>query len=397
MIAADLVKISLRQIYRNRRRYRGAILGISLGIAALITVTTVGDSVEGTLGTNLEVLGNATVVRVGWDHGRALRWHPGQYYDKDVEALKQLPGVYGVAPAVWRMADARYHTKRSTTKLLGVGPGFFKIMLMPLLKGRHINREDIEERRHVCIIGEELEKVLFRGKKESLGRQIILAGVTFEVVGILGGGVEDKSLLKASLIPISVARAEVPKMYELSKIYVRAVNWDIVPELHRGIKRVLYSHQPGYKKAMQVLYSPHMIDKINKIVFTFKFFLYAAIVVTLLLGGVGVSMVMLAVVAERTQEIGLKKAVGATQGAILFQFLFESLAVSLLGAFAGILVGGILVQILQGILRIEPNYSVFMLSLIGSVGVGTVIGVVSGVAPARKASRLDPVDAMRFE
>jgi putative ABC transport system permease protein len=186
-------------------------------------------------------------------------------------------------------------------------------------------------------------------------------------------------------------------MYEIRAIYVRVENWDTVPVLHEKVEKILKSNQPGYAQSMIITYEHERIKAITRIVAIFKYFLYTAIVVTLFLGGLGITMIMLAVVVERTQEIGLRKAVGASERMIMSQFLCESLTVSLIGATSGIIAGALAVQILQAMLTVQANYSVFVLSLLGSVAIGTILGIASGVLPAIKAGRQDAVEAMRFE
>jgi len=397
MILSDLVKMSTRQILRNRRRYKSAILGTSLGIAGLITVMTVGDSVESLLGRNLEILGSATIVKASWQYRTAVRWHSGQYFMKDVQDLKKLRGVLEAAPAVWSYANRiTYLRKKTRGRLAGVGEDFFRAMYLPITQGREILPEDARRRRHVCVIGETIKKGLFGAKESPLDKIIVFKGLSFKVVGVLGSA-EDPSYRETILIPLSVAKAKIPNMQNILDIYIRAENWDIVKDLHAEVGAVLKGNQPGYAESMKVTYYKDRIKAIKTVAYIFRFFLRSAIVVTLLLGGLGITNVMLAVVKERTTEIGLRKAVGATEYMIVSQFLCESLSVSLVGAVTGIVAGAIAVEVLKGVLNTVAAYHVFLLSVAASFVVGVLLGVVSGVIPARAAGKLDPVDAMRFE
>jgi len=199
------------------------------------------------------------------------------------------------------------------------------------------------------------------------------------------------------LVPLSVARSRYPDLYELKDIYVRAINWDVVGDLHRDMMNLLTKNHPGYGDALTVNYFPERIQTIQNAIMLLKLFIYASLVVTLLLGGLGITNVMLGAVRERTKEIGLRKAVGATEDMIMKQFLLESVTISVMGAGIGMLTGFISVQCLKRVLETVPAYSVFVASLIGGVIFGILLGIVSGYLPARKASRLDASEAMRFE
>jgi putative ABC transport system permease protein len=397
MLITDLVRISIRQIVRNRRRYKSAIIGTTLGIAGLIAVMTTGDSVESVLGRNLEILGAATIIKAQWEDRKTVRWHYGEYFPEDVEALRKLKSAMVVAPAAWRwVRKARYQKKKTVARLGGVGPLFFEAVYLPVAQGRRITAQDVKQRKDVCLIGENVQKALFGPNESPLGRTIIIQGNAFKVVGLLGSA-EDPDFLRTILIPLSVAKAKVYGLRRVRDIYIRAQNWDVVPDLHARVEAVLKKNQPGYADFMLIRYYKDRITTIKTIAFIFKFFLYASIVVTLILGGLGITNVMLAVVKERTTEIGLRKAVGATERMIMSQFLCESLAVSLIGAVLGIVIGTLAVEALNRVLDLLASYDVFMFSVFASVVIGVFLGVLSGVIPARTAGRLDAVDAMRFE
>lgn len=397
MLIADLITISLRQLYRNQRRYKSVIIGIALGIAGFVTVLTMGDSVESDLGHNLELLGSATIVKATYDYDRMKRWHHGQYYDKDIEDLRRLPGVKSVSPAVWNGSIfIAYGDKKLRGRLLGVPHSFFETIYIPVCSGRQINATDEAQRRNVCVVGPKVVETLLPKGSDPIGHTIHIGGHSMEVIGIIGG-VEDKTLLESVLIPLSVARSKIPFMYEIRDIYIRAKDWDVVPSLQQAVRKVLMGNQPGYSDGMEIKYYPERISTIKSAVMLVKLFLYAALVVTLLLAGLGITNVMLAAVRERTTEIGLRKAVGATERMILSQFLLESVSISLMGAFVGIVVGLVSVESLRRLMDTTPAYEVFVASLIGGVIFGVLLGMASGYLPARKASRLDAADAMKFE
>lgn len=398
MLTADLIRISLRQIYRNKRRYKSALVGTALGIAGLITVVTMGESVEGTMGRNLEVLGSATIVKAQWEYRGSGKWHIGEFTDKDVSDLRCLPDALDVAPATWQAKqEVSFGKKKVKAMLGGIDPSFFEAVYMPVVKGRRINGQDIDQRRQVVVIGQQIEDDFFGPERDSLGKMILIHGHHFEVVGVLGGVIEDPMFLSSCLMPLTVARLKMPNMKPIQHIYVRGKDWDCVPELHRQVREVLTTNQPGYAPSMSIFYYESRIKAIKTIVVVFKFFLYAAIGVTLILGGLGITNVMLAVVNERTTEIGLRKAVGATEGMIISQFLCESLVVSGVGSGLGILCGTASIVVLQRVFGTPAALDVFLVSLCGSVVIAVILGVASGILPAWRAGRMSAVEAMRFE
>ncbi len=396
MQAYDLARVALLQMYRNRRRYKSAFVGISLGIAALVTVVTTGDSVEQSLGLNIELMGSATILKAEWDYGKTQRWHHGQYRLADAEDLRRIPNVVEAAPSVCPVESAVIcKNKKIVARIMGIGPEFFKVNRMQIDKGRQFIAEDVRENRHLCIIGKKIEEKLFGGMK-SLGATIMVQGMAFQVIGTFGDEM-DEAYKRTVALPISVAMTKIPRMDRIIALYARATNWDTVPGVYKNMLEILRNNQPGYAEAIRVTYFGDQLKIMKTIIGVFKIFLYAAIVVTLVLGGLGITNVMLAVVSERTKEVGLRKAVGATESMIILQFLCESLTISLIGAGMGIVLGVASVQMVRTGLDITPNYSVLLLSLFLSVLIGLFLGVVSGILPARKAGILDPVDAMRFE
>jgi putative ABC transport system permease protein len=398
MLPYDLMQISVRQIARHSRRYRGVIIGMALGIGGLITVLVMGEAVESGLGKNLEVLGSATIIKASWQKEITKRLHQGQYHKKDVQDIMKLPGVESVSPAVW-LSDVTlgFDRRKTLGRLMGIEANFFKTVYVPVSEGRKLVEEDVTKSRRVCVLGKTLASKLFGTVSETdIGKQITIAGELFGVVGLLGG-VEDPLYLETVLIPMPVARLRFQGLYEIRDIYIRGINWDVVPALHASIIKLLKNNQPSYEDSMEITYFPDRINSIKRTIFLIKFFIYASLSVTLLLGGLGITNVMLAAVQERTREIGLKKAVGATGREIMAQFLIESTSISLMGAITGVATGFLSITVLTRILGAEPSYEALAYSVFGSVLLGVITGIVSGFTPARRASLLDPAMAMKFE
>lgn len=397
MRGGDLFQIAVRQAFRNKRRYKNVLIGLALGVSGLVTVLTMGDSVEQDLGTNLELLGAATVVKAMWDFDSCRRWHHGEYSQKDVRDLESVPGVTRVAPAVWKVnVPIWINENKMRARVMGVEENFFEAINVSVSVGRRINPLDNARRRSVSVIGRAVAKQLFGSPSAAMDQLVFIDGHSFRIVGVVGG-VNSQEFERTIFIPLNVARSRIAHMLKIRDIYIRAINWDMVPHVQRKALQVLTGNQPGYSEAMYVRYYPERIKTIQNTVLLVKLFIWASIGVTILLAGLGVTSVMMAAVRERTKEIGLRKAVGATESMVMAQFLVESVIISLTGAFIGLALGFGAVEALKHYLKIEPQYEFFILSLICTVVLGISLGVITGLAPARKASQLTTVDAMRFE
>ena len=265
MLVSDLIVLSLRQLHRNKRRYKGVVIGIGLGLAGLVTVLTMGDSVESDVGSNLELLGCATIVKATWDFDRSQRWHHGSYSQKDIDDLRRISGVAGATLVVWSWeTEPIYETNKATdVRLLGVEPAFHWICNAPVSAGRPISVEDVTARKSVCVIGKNVRKKLFNGNVDPLGKRISLSGNQFRVVGIIGG-IEDVTMPDTVIVPITVARSVFANMYHIRDVYVRTENWDVVETVRQEILSVLARNQPAYAEAMTVVYYPETLKTIKK-------------------------------------------------------------------------------------------------------------------------------------
>ena len=400
---SDLSILSFKRVYRMRRRYRSPLIAAFLGTAALIVVITTGDIAERKIGSNLAVLGNATLIKINLPVDVDFGDDPRQFNDSDIEAIKAIPGVEVVSPSVysWWPAFLEFtgvykNIDYPDLKIVGVDPTFFKLAAhLPITDGRVINESDVKQMNLVAVIGNDVRKQLFGKDTSPVGETISVEGLDLTVIGLVEDP-EDQDFEQAIFIPVSVARSRLQGMYNIRRITVLPDGLDRVHDVYHNIKKVLKERRPLYKITVQ--YEPELIKMIQNILRLFKLFIYLAIAATILLAGFGVGNVMIALVRERTTEIGLSKAVGATGEDIVHQFLFESTTVCMAGALIGVLLGSWIVVIMSRFVFQTPiSLHMYLLALFSAITAGALIGVASGVIPARNASRLDPIVAMRFE
>ncbi len=396
-LTVDVIKLAFRRLYRNKRRYWAAVLASALGIAGFTLAITLSEAVQTKVASDLELLGSATIIEATWDYERSPRSHHGSYSLKDVADLRRIPKVVEVAPVVWKWKQkVEYKKNEAIARIAGVDGSYFRTVALSTSIGRQLNEEDSSLRRQVCTLGKEVAEELFEDAGRGMGKTILINGIPFKVVGILGWNLDPK-YETTMMIPFSIARAKIRGMDTIEHVRVRAKDWDSVPGLVEQVWAVLTGNQKPYAEAISVNWYKARITHIKYVAFLLHFFAIMASVVVLALGSFSIYSLMNATVTERTREIGLIAAVGALPRTIMFQFLCESMTVSSIGAVAGIIIGYVGAVVGWAILGAESNYSVFFLGLIASCAVGVAMGLFSGLAPARKASRIDCVEAITFE
>ena len=391
----DIITMTQRMVFRNRRRYRAVIAAIALGTIGFIIIRTMGDSVEGKLAENLEILGEATVLKAEWrNHFGNL--HPGEFQMRDVERLKKNPHVMAVAPvASVQNVTATYRRSEKGVDVHGVDSDYWRTQTPHLLSGRLFNPADFDNRERVCILGKEVVKSLFRGA-DPIGQYIRIDHIWFRVVGVLGG-LQHDHISSGVFVPITTARNIFKGLDSLSTLYIRVNNWDHVEPVYENTLSTLNELHKGYGDGLHIFYYPERVKRVKMLVYVVNIFVYASLAIVFVLGKVGLTNVMLAAVQDRTREIGLRKAVGATDTMIRLQFLLESVLVSLAAGIAGVVLGVLCVNVLKDQLGVEVSHYVMSTSIIIDLAVTTLIGVFAGLYPSLQASRLDIVTAMRFE
>jgi putative ABC transport system permease protein len=184
---------------------------------------------------------------------------------------------------------------------------------------------------------------------------------------------------------------------KIREIYIRVNNWNDVDPIREAALRILRNNHKGYEQGIDITYYPKRIQKVKSTVYLVKLFVYAALGITILLGGLGIMAVMLSAIQDRTREIGLRKALGAKEDLILLQFLLEAVLISLMAGFIGVIIGVLSVTIFKGPLGVQISALTLSVSIVSGIFFTAFLGIASGLYPSLKASRMDSVTAMRFE
>ncbi len=400
-----ILRDGVTTLFRNKLRSLLTVLGICVGIAAVICVVAIGEAGSGQIQQQLQNLGdnfvwieaggrNVNGVRTGTRGTKTLTL-------EDATAIqRQISLIRLVSPNVDSNAQLVYGSRNWQTHYRGVSPEWFEIKRWNLQEGAPFTQDDVDRAANVCVLGSTVKDQLFVGE-DPVGKTINLKGIPCQVIGVLMtrgmssfGQDQDDTLV----MPYTTAQKKVMGQPWLDDILCSAVSFDVVKLAGRQAAELLRERhrlRPGEDDDFNIRNPEDQIQAQLAASQTFSLFLIAVGSVSLLVGGIGIMNVMLVSVTERTREIGVRLAVGATEGHVQFQFLAESVLLSLLGGAIGILiglVGSIAVgAMLQWQLRVSAQ--AILVAALFSIGVGMLFGY----WPARKAAMLDPIEALRFE
>lgn len=385
----ESLKMSWENIAANKMRSFLTMLGIIIGVASVIALITLVSGAMASVTAQITSLGaNKLMVQV---MGTPLKTGLDA---ADLAAIGNINGVSGVAPtiAAQTSVEARGSVKTNVT-VNGGNDVYFKQLSDPLSGGRAINILDVNGNGRVAVLGGNLAKTLFYGV-DPLGKDVILNGVSYTVIGVMKtqSGFLTNSVNDAVIIPYTSAMKTLG-IGGITSLSVYMNDTAKSSAIVASIKNVLNGAFNYHADSFSVFNMQDMISAIGSITGMMSLLLAGIAGISLVVGGVGIMNMMLVSVTERTAEIGLRKALGAEPRSIQLQFLIESVLLSVFGGLAGVVLGLVLSFIAAKLINIPfavKTYSVFL-----AVGFSAAIGIVFGLAPARKASRLNPIDALR--
>mgnify|MGYP001247253069 CR=1 FL=1 len=389
----DLIRVSVREVVRKRRRYLGVIGSIALGMAGFILIITMGNDLKKNFNSDLDLLGGATIINAMFETSPTERqeW----FRDQTLDSLKHLPGVVDVTGVAAKYsAPISWHDRAFTVALVACQANYWQLFSFNAVAGRLFTAQDVEEGARVCVIGRDRARQVFGGIEQAVGQLLSIDDNLYTVVGVLGGvRAGDRGLFV--FLPLTTARARVVNLTPITSAYIRCAGWDDVAPVAAALPGVIKAHQSDQNLRINVAWEP--LKQVKRIFWWVELFIYSSIFATLILGGFGIWNIMMATVTSRTREIGLKKAMGALDIDILYQFLFEALCVTLSASLVGVIIGRIGIEYMSRLISSRPPEGLFVYCLLLGLGFAVLLGVGAGLYPSIRASRMQVVDAMRYE
>ncbi|HTK60682.1 MAG TPA: ABC transporter permease [Candidatus Baltobacteraceae bacterium] len=404
----DTARTAFKGLSAHKTRSFLTMLGIIIGISSVIMMMSLGAGAQDLIVGQISSFGPDTLfVRGGGDSNGPPNFAQLQAIKyADYQAVQRLPSVKAAAPILQIDATLSYQGQNSVPTVYGTTPDYFEMNRTGLDEGRLFDKTDLDGAANVVVIGHQLALDLFNGD-EPLDKAITINRKTFIVIGTLPA--HGASLFldqdRSAYVPITTAKKELSGVNYITFMMVQAkgdVDYaaDDVRFLLRDRHKIDNPAGDAKKDDFLVRTQVQAADTLSTVTSALTLFLSAIASISLVVGGIGIMNIMLVSVTERTREIGLRKAVGATRGNIMLQFLLEAIMLTMLGGLIGVAIGGSFSFIAA---KIIANYSSgwkFSLPFSGialSVGVATLVGLVFGLYPAQKASKLDPIEALRYE
>ena len=397
----EALRTAVMSLLSNKTRSLLTMLGVIIGVAAVLVVVAIGEGLTADTLDRIRSMGtNMLYVSPGAGRRPGPSGRPGRLTDDDWEALTaRVKGVAAMAPAVNGNATAKYRNLNHATRVVGSTPAWPTVSNFDVVHGRFFTAGEERARSRVAVLGSNVVEELFFGRA-LLGEIIRINGIPFEVIGILeekGGGFRNPD--DQVVVPMSTARQRLFGRGDLSSIQISAASATQIPEVTEAITKVLRRQHrirgEEQEDDFRIRDQTEMLQTMTETGSTLTKFLGGIALIALLVGGVGIMNIMLVSVAERTREIGIRKAVGAKRRDILAQFLIESTTLSVTGGLIGIAIGLSVSSLLGDTLgwqTIVPLQAVVI-----SFAFAAAVGVFFGYYPARKAALLDPIDCLRYE
>jgi putative ABC transport system permease protein len=407
MLIGEIIRVALGALRANKLRSLLTMLGIVIGVAAVIAVVALGTGAQTAVKDRISSLGTTLLtVMPGQQRGMGITFDQSMKLTMDdakaLDDQSRAPSLTAVQPEMNSRLQVQYQSLNTNTSIVGTTANYLEVRKYELAAGRMFSRAEDEGRQRVAVLGPTVIEALGINSPEAIiGEPVRIRGIQFTVVGVLKskgqatpfGNPDDQVL-----VPITTGRFRLFGSDRLRSVSVLAASEDKIPDAMADIQRVLRrEHRLTQNKPddFMIRSQADFLNTLGETTQVFTYLLSGIAAVSLLVGGIGIMNIMLVSVTERTREIGIRKALGATKANILLQFLIEAVVLCLLGGLIGALVGSGGATAMSAFF--QWNTIISPLAIVAAFVFSAVVGVLFGVWPARRAASLDPIVALRYE
>ncbi len=406
MILRSSIQIALRALAANKLRSALTMLGVIIGVGAVIAMVSIGQGARASVAQQVQALGSNLLTIFPGSAGQfGVRQGAGSLQSLKLEDANAIPEeveeVEAVTAEFARAAQVVYGSENTNTSISGVTPAFPEVRNFRPESGAFFTDADVESRARVAVVGRTVVEDLFGDRQASpLGATIKINRVSFTVIGVMeekgATGFSDRD--DVIFVPLTTAQRRLFGVEHVRTIYVKVRNAE---EMDRALEKVetllrgRHRISPGEDSDFTIRNQADIVGALQGVTQTMTLLLGGIATVSLLVGGIGIMNIMLVSVTERTREIGIRKAVGATRRDVLSQFLVEAVVLSVTGGVAGILLGvggSKLISQLAGWATLVSPWSLVM-----AVSFAAAVGIFFGIYPAQRAAGMDPITALRYE